>query len=167
MSSNDELLAEIAKNTAVFMKDFSTSYLKSYIMFKIKNAMNETISNIMPSKKSDDEEEIKEIKEKDAAETKLEIPSYVAGVNVISYHHNWGLDDHLHRYYDLCCFNIKPKDSIITKCVRRHMQLNSFIINKLKKEVNETPHYLWPKTKLFNKDYEFYCNRFKSMIEFF
>eukprot|EP01084_Bolivina_argentea_P016088 30149_1 len=166
-----EVVQQVGEEVGELCKDFTTFYVSALVNAKLEDIMDSAVETIMPdgledmlSGGGDEQDDVIEEKEEDE---KDDNKPYVSGVSVISYKTGRGADNLDHRYYDIACWSLKEKDSVILRNVSRHTQLLAFT-KDLKKKVKTTPNAPFPSKKLTSKrTSEFYKERMKSIHEYF
>jgi len=125
-----ELIDETLKDVAKFVEEFGVLYIQTLLNTKIDDAIAEVIQGVMPQ--SGEDESANE--EKGLADKLDDVKPIAAGATLVSYKLAWGPDRVEHRYYDMACWNVKPKNSVIVNVTFRHRQLLGFF-NSIKKKI--------------------------------
>jgi len=123
-----ELVEKTLEDVGKFMGRFGEAYTAQLLNSKIQDAIQDVVQGVMPDSDDGPTNEEKSLQDKDS-----DVKPIAAGVTLVSYKLAWGPDHVEHRYYDLACWNIKPKDSVITNVTFRHRQLIN-LNNSMKKK---------------------------------
>jgi heme/copper-type cytochrome/quinol oxidase subunit 2 len=152
-----ELVEETMKDVGKFMAAFGIAYTTELLNSKIEGAIEDVIKGIMP------EEEEKANAEKSLEDKANDVKPIAAGCMLLSYKDAWGPDKVEHRYFDMACWSIKPKDSVVVNVTFRHRQLLN-LYNSMKKRIPEVTEAPFPQKKWIGKkimpimlsDFQFY-----------
>jgi hypothetical protein len=155
-----QMIEDTLKDVGAFLVAFGVAYTTELLNAKIEGAIEDVIKGVMPENEDGNEEKKLEDKMND-------IKPIAAGVMLMSYKNAWGPDRVEHRYYDMACWSVKPKDSVITNVTFRHRQLLG-LYTTIKKKVPEAGEMAFPQKKRFGKrDGQFYSDRFVAMQKYF
>jgi len=137
-----ELIDETLKDIGKFVEEFGVLYVQTLLNTKIENAIDDVVQGVMPQSSDDAPGN-----EEDTLESKADdVKPIAAGVTLVSVKLAWGPDRVEHRYYDLACWSVKPKNSVISNITFRHRQLLG-LHNAIKKRLPESNTAPFPQKK--------------------
>jgi len=174
MALAQEIITQTIADVKTFMETFAKTFISQLISGKISGIIDDAVSEVIPSdiKKivdklqgGDNEEE--EAKDENADNKNEDDDKPIAsGAHCVGYRNGIGPDRTEHRFYDLACWSIKPKGSMIVRVTQRHRVLLDHA-TILKKKIPNMPEEIFPKKKMGGKDKNYYKQRYQQIRQYY
>jgi len=129
IKATKEIVEQTGKDVKDFMETFAKTYITELIKGKIDGVIDDAVNKVIPPEvmnvynklqgNDEEEEEVEDKKEGEGEEEK----AIASGVHCISYRSGVGPDRKDHYFFDIACWSIKPKGSIIARVTQRHSSL--------------------------------------------